>query len=511
MKANENLLNAGILKIIQEFKLPLSFPKKVQEEAAGLPDSPPSEEIARRVDLREETTFTIDGENARDFDDAVSIAPLQEGGFLLKVSIADVGHFVSIGSELDREAYRRATSTYFPDRVIPMFPEKLSNNLCSLVPHEERLTLTAEMEFDADGHRKKNRFYQSVIRSAARLTYTTVRKILTDRDPEVRKSLAQWVPHLEMMGLLSDRLQERRRERGSLDFDLPEPLIEVDLEEGKIDKIVKAERNKAHRLIEEFMIAANEAVAEFITAREEPMIYRIHQEPDSEKVREFALFLHNLGISFRPGKKIRPQSLSSVIDQAKGRPQERLINTLLLRSMQRAIYDPRPIGHFGLASECYTHFTSPIRRYPDLIVHRILTRILNTGQKGTKKKSSSGPSLQAMAIHCSERERVSMKAEWASRDLAAALFMKERVGEVYQGIVSNVTKFGFFVELQPFFIEGLVPMRSLKDDYYVFVEKSHLLLGRKRKKRYQTGMPVSVRVRGVNLEKRWVDFEILNS
>ena len=497
-----SVLEAGISKIIKEFKLPVGFPKKVLDESRLLPAEVPSEEISRRVDLREETIVTIDGENARDFDDAVSVRDLPDGGSLLKVSIADVSYYVRPGSAVDQEAVRRGTSSYFPDRVIPMLPEKLSNDLCSLVPHRDRLTFTAEMEFDGEGKRRSSRFYRSVIRSAARLTYTEVRKILVDRDPEMVSKYRTINADLERMGRLADKIQKVRRQRGSLDFDLPEPLIELDLEEGKIDRIVKAERNKAHRLIEEFMIAANEAVAEFVTERERPMIYRVHGEPDPEKARDFGVMLHNLGYSFRMGKKVRPEVFAAIIDTVRGKPEERLINTILLRTMKQAIYDTKNVGHFGLASECYTHFTSPIRRYPDLVVHRVLADTI--GNRNLKFKN-----LHQITIHCSERERNSMKSEWASRDLAASVFMQGMVGQSFEGIIAGVTKFGFFVELIPYFVEGLVSMRNLKDDYYVFQEKSHLLIGKRKKKKYQIGTPVKVRLRGVNLDKRWVDFEIV--
>ncbi len=497
-------LEEGISKIIKEFKLTTAFPKKVSDEARQLPGDIPNSEVAQRVDLRNEIVVTIDGEKARDFDDAISVLPEPGGGFLLKVSIADVGYYVSSGTSIDHEAYRRGTSTYFPDRVLPMLPERLSNGLCSLVPHQDRLTFTAEMRFDGSGKRIASRFYRSIIRSAARLTYTQVRKILVDRDEALRSNFRAIVPDLERMGLLAERVQEVRRQRGSLDFDLPEPLIELDLEEGTIDTIVKAERNRAHRLIEEFMIAANEAVAEFITENRTPMIYRVHAEPDPEKVRDFVAILHNLGYSLKLGKKVQPQALAAVIERVRGKPEERLLNTILLRTMKRAIYDVRNVGHFGLASECYTHFTSPIRRYPDLVVHRILQSVLT--EKGSSHRAAKH--LHQIAAHCSERERNSMKTEWASRDLAAAIFMQEKIGESCDAIISSVTKFGFFVEMIPYFVEGLVAMRNLKDDFYVFHEKSHLLMGRKTKKKYTIGTPVKVRVKGVNLEKRWVDLDL---
>ena len=512
----EKPLQQGIERIIKEFRLTAGFPKKVLEEIEGLPETNSGSDLEGREDFRGEAFVTIDGENARDFDDAVSVKSLPGGGFLLRVSIADVSHYVLPGTAVDREAYRRATSTYFPDRVIPMLPERLSNDLCSLVPHKDRLTFTAEMEFDEEGTRVASRFCRSVIRSAARLTYTIVRKILVDQDAEARSLHAALIPHLELMGDLADRLQAMRRRRGSLDFDLPEPLIEIDMEGGGGDSIVKAERNKAHRLIEEFMIAANEAVAEFITEKGLSSIYRVHGEPDPEKVQDFATLLHNLGYPFRLGRKPQPKAMAAVIEGVRGKPEERLINTVLLRTMSRAIYDTENVGHYGLASECYTHFTSPIRRYPDLLVHRILDRAVGAVLRGRPKggnhiptgTASRGLPLRQLATHCSERERVSMKAEWASRDLAAAIFMKKMIGKRFDGIISNVTHFGIFVELSTYFVEGLVLLKNLKDDFYVYQEKSHLLVGKKKKKRYQIGNPISVLVRGVNMEKRWVDFEI---
>lgn len=499
-------LEEGISRIVKEFKLATDFPREALAEARALPGGISPQDWEGREDLRSETIVTIDGETAKDFDDAVSVQEIKDGGLRLKVSIADVSRFVIPGSEIDREAYRRATSTYFPDRVLPMLPERLSNDLCSLVPHEERLAYTAEMDFDATGLRTASRFYRSVIKSRARLTYTEVRKVLVDRDEAARGRQHAVLTDLELMGTLADRLRERRLARGSLDFDLPEPFLEMDLEEGRIDRIVKAERNKAHRMIEEFMISANEAVAEFVTERELPMVYRIHEEPDPERLRDFATLLHHLGYGMKFGRRVRPPAFAAVIERVRGKPEERLINTVLLRTMAKAVYDIRNAGHFGLASECYTHFTSPIRRYPDLMVHRILTQALRPG-KGGKSKPPSAHRLKEMAGHCSDRERVSMKAEWASRDLAACLFLKGKVGQKYDGIVSGVTKFGLFVELLPFFVEGLVSIKNLEDDYYIFHEKAHALVGRKIKRKFQIGTPVTVEVKGVNLEKRWIDFK----
>src|SRR5579885_1402692 len=331
-------LSQGISKIIKEFKLETEFSRKALQETEGLPSEIPVDEIKGREDLRNEVIVTIDGEKARDFDDAVSVSDLSDGGYRLKVSIADVSHYVRTGTHVDREAYRRATSVYFSDRVLPMLPERLSNDLCSLVPDQDRLSFTAEMDFDSRGRRTASRFYKSVICSAARLTYTLVRQILVDEGEDaerMREHHRALVPELKRMERLFALLQKVRRERGSLDFDLPEPDITLDLEEGSIDKIVKAERHVAHRLIEEFMIAANEAVAEFITERGWPMIYRIHDEPDPERVQDFAVLVHNLGLSLRIGKRPEPKVLAQVIEAVRGRPEERLINTILLRTMKK--------------------------------------------------------------------------------------------------------------------------------------------------------------------------------
>ncbi|MDO8462299.1 MAG: ribonuclease R [Deltaproteobacteria bacterium] len=494
-------------EIIKEFKLSETFPEKVLKEASEVSAKVSPEEIKGRKDLRSLLTVTIDGETAKDFDDAISVKR-NESGYTLWVSIADVSHYVRPKSLLDEEAMSRATSVYFPGECLPMLPEKLSNGICSLNPHEDRLTFTAEIDFDAQGRRIGSSFYKSVIKSAARLTYTIVRQVLVDKDESVRQKWSSVVNDLMLMEELADRIGVQRTERGSIDFDLPEPEIIQNLEEGTVEKIVRSERNKAHKLIEEFMIAANEAVATFIAEKKQPSLYRIHDKPDAEKISGFSELLHHLGIPFRIGKQISPASFSTLLRQIKGRPEERLINTMLLRSMKQAVYDTDNIGHFGLASDCYTHFTSPIRRYPDLVVHRTLSKVLD-GKRGGDKGNEEGE-LKQLAKHCSEHERVAMKAEYASRDKISCLFMKEKKGEVYEGIIAGVTKFGLFIELIPFFVQGLLPIRKLKDDYYVFIEKNQVLVGRKKKRRFQIGDRLTVQVVGVNMDKRWIDFELKN-
>ncbi|MBI1909022.1 MAG: ribonuclease R [Deltaproteobacteria bacterium] len=501
------MIKTAFADILKKFELPLVFPPEVLKEAEAIPSRVLLEEIQGRVDLRSIPIVTIDGETAKDFDDAVAVQK-SDHSYRLWVSIADVSHYVRPKTALDAEASSRATSVYFPGDCLPMLPEKLSNGICSLNPHEDRLTFTAEIDFDFQGRPIRSQFYKSVIKSCARLTYTIVRKILVDREEAARKKWHSLIGNLELLEELADKIGLQRTTRGSIDFDLPEPEIVQDLEEGKVEKIVKAERNKAHRIIEELMIAANEAVARFVTEKGNPMVYRTHDKPDPEKLANFRELLHNLGIPLRMGKTIRPAVLADLLRQVKGLPEEKLINTMMLRSMKQAVYGTDNIGHFGLASECYTHFTSPIRRYPDLVVHRILAGIVGAG---SPRPGAGTAPLQQISKHCSERERVAMKAEYASRDQVACQFMKGKVGEVYEGIIAGVTKFGFFVELIAFFVEGLVPMRKLKDDYYVYHEKHQSLVGRKTKRRFRIGDRISVKVAGVNLEKRWIDLEVQNS
>lgn len=485
--------------LITEFSLPVQFSEVCLQEAKSLPAAIAPQEIERRRDLRSCPFVTIDGETARDFDDAVNVEVLGNGKTRLYVAIADVSHYVTPGSAIDKEAYARATSVYFPNRVLPMLPERLSNDLCSLVPCEDRLTMTAEMDFDPQGKRQRMDFYPSIIRSTARLTYTQVAQNLS-RDYPVMEALFQ-------------RLRERRMQRGSLDFDLPEPEIIMDLEESQIETIVKAHRTPAHMLIEEFMIAANEAVAEYLTACRSQMIYRIHELPPADKLYDLQQILHNIGYPLKISKKNpRPEHLAAVVARAHDKPAARLINTLILRTLAKARYAAENAGHFGLASECYTHFTSPIRRYPDLIVHRLLKAQLNQ-EKSKRRPHKVRParadrSLVRAAEHCSVRERSAMEAEWAMRDLLVAHFMKERIGQSYAGVISGVMEFGFFVELKEYFVEGMVHVKHLKDDYYRYVPERHLLQGRRRQRRFQIGDPLTVKVLSVNIEKRWVDFTL---
>ncbi|MDX1387515.1 MAG: VacB/RNase II family 3'-5' exoribonuclease, partial [bacterium] len=398
--------------VILKHQLPTKFPTRIRREAQAIVKDRKMDLSKGRRDLRKIPLVTIDGETARDFDDAICVKKNPKG-YTLWVSIADVSHYIKPGSELDKEALARGTSVYFPQKVIPMLPEELSNDLCSLRPHEDRLAFTAELHFDSKGNLVGSEFYKSLIQSQARLTYTQVAKAMLDQDPDARKKIKESLPMLEQAFALFRKMRQKRLERGSIDFDLPEPNIILDLEEGNIESIVKSERNEAHMLIEEFMVAANEAVAAFVTQSKRPMVYRVHPKPDPEKVSNFANLLHNLGFhQAKLPKNPSPKDMGRVLELARGHVEEGVVQHFLLRSMKQAIYSPKNEGHYGLASDCYTHFTSPIRRYPDLVVHRILQSLLSQGPLQGTARSSELKKLEAVTVHASRRERIAMEAEW---------------------------------------------------------------------------------------------------
>ncbi|WP_298270934.1 ribonuclease R [Geobacter sp.] len=491
--------------IVARHELPFEFPADVLAEARAVAQTVSESEARRRIDLRERLTVTIDGETARDFDDAVSVLKERGGNIRLWVSIADVSHYVRPGSPLDREAYLRGTSVYFPDRCIPMLPEELSNGICSLNPRVERLTLTAEMLFTRTATLKEASFYPSVIRSAARLTYTTVRRILVDGDPEAIEANRHLVADLTVMKELAERLMVKRRKRGSIDFDLPEPQIVLDLQ-GQTEAIVRAERNLAHRIIEEFMLAANEAVASHVEARGISFLYRVHEPPDPAKLADFQEFIFNFGFHFRLEEgKVDPGELQRLIDEAEGKPEERMVNEVLLRCMKQARYSHENLGHFGLAARCYTHFTSPIRRYPDLVVHRILKALL-AGKLTEKDIERLESTLPETAEQTSRRERVAMEAEREIVALKKVQFMRERIGEAYDGYITGVSSYGFFVELVDLFVEGMVHVSTMGDDFYRYVEKQHALVGERSREMYRIGDRVRVVVAGASVERKQVEF-----
>ncbi len=486
--------------ILRKFGLPIKFPPEVMAEARGVSPVVTGEDISGRVDLRGLLTVTIDGETAKDFDDAVSVEKTPNG-YKLRVSIADVSRYVSEGSPLDAEAFERGTSVYFPDRCTPMLPEALSNGICSLNPREDRLTLTAEMDFDRDGSLTRKKFYESVIKSRERLTYTIVKKLLRNEDANLSSRYSPIIADLKLMEELALKLFEKRFEAGSIDFDLPEPQIILDIE-GRVEDIVRSERNVAHRIIEEFMLAANRAVASEFSAYKLPFLYRVHGEPDDEDIEGFIEFAGGLGVQLKRGGG--PKAFQQVLKAVEGTPLERLVNHVLLRSMKQAEYSAVNVGHFGLAFGDYTHFTSPIRRYPDLVVHRILKSRIRGGYTASERERME-VRLPEIAGHCSKRERKAMEAERESVDLKKVQFMKDKSGEVYPGFVSGVTSFGLFVELKEYFVEGLVHVSSLGDDYYIYDEKHHTLTGERTKRRFRPGDEVTVVVNAVDIERRRID------
>ena len=480
--------------IIEEYSLSRRFPKNVLSDVRSIKESG---HYRKRTDCRGLLTVTIDGETAKDFDDAISISRSGDG-YVLHVHIADVSHYVPWDSELDIEARRRGTSVYFPGSVIPMLPEKLSNDLCSLVPKQDRPVMTAEMHFDKKGMITEKAFYPAVINSNERMTYTSVKKILADNDPVERKKYEYLMKVFETMEELCDILRKNRIKRGSLDFDLPEPEVLLDIQ-GRPEAIIKAERNLAHMIIEEFMITANEAVASHLEKAGVPSIYRVHEKPDVAKLNELKPVFNSFGLNIR---KTGPKTFQTVLNRIKGAPEESFLNILLLRSLKQAKYFTENIGHFGLASECYTHFTSPIRRYPDLIVHRILKETLHGKPLSKKRSQHLEKLLPEIAAHSSKTERTADEAEREILSAMRAWYMKDTVGNEYIGIVSKIMSYGLKIQISEFFIEGLVHVSSMADDYYVFDEKNYRLTGRRSKRAFSIGKEVRVRIERVDIEER---------
>ncbi len=489
-----------------QFGLPYEFSPQALAEAGQVPLQVEAAEQAGREDLRRLNFVTIDGETAKDFDDAVAIE--RHGrGYRLWVAIADVAHYVPVGSVIDREALERGTSVYFPGACLPMLPEALSNGICSLNPQIDRLVMVAELDFDLAGQRVGMRFYPAVMHSRARLTYTQVAAVLVEQDVEARAALQALVGDLEVMRALAELRIELRRQRGSLDFDLPEAQIHLDLQ-GRPENIVRAERNLAHRLIEEFMLAANEAVASWLVQQREPLIFRVHEAPSAGKMASFQEFIafFNQGISL-PVEGVKPKLLQELLDRVAGQPEEQVINHVLLRSLPQAYYSVNNLGHFGLAADNYCHFTSPIRRYPDLTVHRVLKKRL-AGQ--SEKRRGEDLSLEEIAQRSSVAERRAMEAERDIVNLKKCQFIMDKVGENFPGMVTSVHAFGFFVELHDMYVEGLVHVSTLADDFYQYEEERHRLIGMNRRREFAIGTPVVVRVQKVDLERREIDFRLVD-
>lgn len=481
-----------------EYKHSLSrrFARLVEEEAREAVTTLTSR---GREDQRDLRFVTIDGKNARDFDDAVAIER-RAAGFILHVAIADVSHYVKAGSALDQEAYKRGTSVYFPDRVLPMLPKMLSNGICSLNPLEDRYTVTATLEFNRDGAVTNASFHPSIIRSVMRLTYEAVEKAVVGNDGRTRRKLKTCLADLTDMAELAGLITCAREKRGSIDFDLPEPEVTLDIK-GGISQIIRAQRLYSHRIIEEFMIAANEAVARYFESRGILALFRIHEAPEMDKLRDFERLLQGLGIGYK--KTASSRALQEVLNNVCDTKYEFIVNRVLLRSMKQARYFAHNRGHYGLASESYLHFTSPIRRYPDLVCHRILK-----GALAGRPPAYNEEELAEMATRLSERERLVMDAERELEDRVRILYMKDRVGEVFEGIISHVTSFGFFVELSEVFVEGLVLVSSLSDDYYHFEEDRFRITGGRTRKSYRVGDAVTIKVVLADVTSNRLHFEV---
>jgi ribonuclease R len=493
--------------IVRRYALPHAFPPDVEAAAEAVPRQVRPHDLTGRRDLRQHIIFTIDGETARDFDDAVSLDILPNGHFLLGVHIADVGHYVREGSLLDREAYQRGTSVYFPDRVIPMLPPRLSNEICCLQPEVERLTLSVFMELTANAEMVRYEIVDAVICSQARFTYDRVAEYL-EGNP---RALDSWNPAtgeaLQRMDTLATRLRQRRFAEGSIDFDLPESDIVLD-NEGRIDKILRAERNRAHTLIEEFMLLANRTVATHLAGLKVPALYRVHEPPSAEKIAQFNAFVRAFGYALAGEETIHPRAVQAVLEAVAGKPEEAVINHLLLRSMQRARYAAENSGHFGLAFTHYTHFTSPIRRYPDLVVQRLLRDARRAGGLTEARRDFWASRLSEIAEHTSQRERLADDAERDVVELKKVEFMRDKLGQEYHGVITGVTRFGLFVELADLFVEGLIHITGLPD-YYVYHADRFCLIGERSGQVYRLGDRVLVRVDNVNVTRRQIDFSLL--
>jgi len=489
--------------IVDEFGLPRRFPKQASDAAKLLAASPPEgPRHERRKDLRQLVTVTIDGERAKDFDDAVSIE--RNGrGFRLWVHIADVGHFVPWNSPLDNEARNRGTSVYFPDRVIPMLPKELSEGLCSLKPNVDRLAFTVEMDLDHTGRRVSERFYPSLINSNERMTYTSVRKILIDHDEQERIKYDYLLRDFSLMGDLCNILRSRRFERGSLDFDLPEPEVLLDLQ-GNPEEIIKSERNFAHMIIEEFMIAANEAVAEHIENLGIPCIYRIHEEPDPMKLEGVLRVVKQFART--GGKALTARDFAGLLKSIKESVHEEIINYIVLRSLKQARYSATNVGHFGLASPSYTHFTSPIRRYPDLVVHRILREILTKKVIADQRIKELETLLPDIAFSSSRRERLADNAENTVIRALRAWFMKDKVGDSFEGKVVGISPYGLKIRLNDWYVEGSLHVSYMTDDFYQYNDRTMRLYGRHTNRSFRIGQEITVRVDKVDLEDREIVF-----
>ncbi|WP_026478346.1 ribonuclease R [Alkaliphilus transvaalensis] len=500
----------NIVAIMRKFNLDPEFPLEVEAEVDGIPDEVPEEEIAKRKDLRDLKMVTIDGADAKDLDDAVSIETLANGNYRLGVHIADVTHYVREGTELDREALSRGTSVYLVDRVIPMLPRKLSNGVCSLNPQVNRLALSVFMEIDKKGRVVSHEVYESVIKTKERMVYGDVSDILEKDDQALKEKYKELVEDFKTMEELCRILRKRREERGAIDFDFPEAKVILD-EDGKPVDIKRYERRIANRIIEEFMLVCNETVAESYYWLNVPFVYRVHEDPSVERIEEFNKFIHNFGYHLKGlnAGEVHPKVLQELLKKIEGKKEEALINTLMLRSLKKARYTSENLGHFGLAAEYYSHFTSPIRRYPDLAIHRIIKAFINEGPESKWLKKVDGL-VGYIGEQSSIRERNAEEAERETVDMKKAEYMSERIGEVYEGVISGVISIGMFVELENT-VEGLVRVSSLEDDYYRYDSEQHSLTGERKRRVFRIGDTVKVKVAKVDVLQGEIDFTLVES
>ncbi len=492
-----------ILSIIRQFDLPVDYPEDVYEQTEDMPEDITEAEIEGREDLRNIQTVTIDGDDSKDFDDAVSLDILENGNFLLGVHIADVSHYVTEGSPLDKEAYKRGTSVYLVDRVIPMIPHRLSNGICSLNPDTDRLTLSCIMEIDREGTVVNHKIVESVIHSNCRMTYTKVNNVIENNDPDQIKEYEEFVPMLRDMDKLRKILNNRRKLRGAVNFDFPEPKIILD-SEGKVLDIKPYERNSATNLIEEFMLVCNETIAEDYYWQGIPFVFRNHDQPDEEKIEGLKKLISAFGYRIKGKGEIHPMEIQKLIEKVKDTPQEHIISRMVLRSMKQAKYQAENIGHFGLAAKFYCHFTSPIRRYPDLQIHRIIKEVIE-GKLTENRIKHYDSMLSEIAYHCSTTERTSDDAERETDRLKMAQYMQEHIGEEYNGLISGVTSWGIYVELENT-VEGMVPLNEIDDDFYEYEEENLRVVGRRTGKIYMLGDEVRVRVIRTDIQARTIDF-----
>ena len=504
-----NIDQAGVdmMSLVKEYDLPYEFPMQVITEAKNISQTVDEKDIKNRRDLREEEIFTIDGEDAKDLDDAVNVKKLDNGNYILGVHIADVSHYVKEGSFLDKEAITRGTSVYMLDRVIPMLPVELSNGICSLNEGQDRFAISCIMEIDRNGKVVSSDIFKSVIKVTRRMSYKDVQKILDDSDKDVVKKYAKYIKHFKEMESLAKILKNRRDKDGSLNLDIPESKIILD-ENGIAIDVQKYELTFANEIIEQFMLTANETVAEKFFWLEAPFIYRVHEAPDMDKVAELNKFLYNLGYKIKCNKEeVHPKAFASILDEVKGKPEERVISNLVLRTLKIARYESENKGHFGIASKYYCHFTSPIRRYPDLFIHRIISMYLKNGYNLSEEEIEKySNQAKKYAESSSEREKIAQKVERESVNIKMAEYMEDHIGEEYDGIISSIMSFGVFVELDNT-VEGMIRFDKLGDEYFIYDENTKTLLGEQTKTMYHIGDSIRIRVIKSSKELRQIDFE----